>query len=160
LAAAWYYSILVPVNCYNTLATLESAVMSETITDSPVALDDLVERIAAQAFDSRIFTVYTNTKRAQTRVVKGRYPHLVVVGKVSQRVEIVGMVETAETLHNLEAAARRWQALEPLQAAIYLYVPRGYCADARTLCLREHIHISDFRHYWFDDGLHVHKCFA
>jgi hypothetical protein len=129
--------------------------------DSPIALDDLVERIAAQAFDTRIFTVHTNTRRAQTRAVKGHYPHLAVVGKVSQRVEIVGMVETAETLHNLEAAARRWQALEPLQAAIYLYVPRGYCADARALCLRERLHISDFRHYWFDeDGLHVHKCFA
>jgi len=135
--------------------------MSETMMDSPVALDDLVERIAAQAFDTRIFTVYTNTKRAQTRAVKGRYPHLVVMGKVSQQVEIVGMVETTETLHNLEAAARRWQALEPLQAAIYLYVPRGACADARALCLRERIRISDFRHYWFDeDGLHVHKCFA
>ncbi|HEY7494095.1 MAG TPA: hypothetical protein VIH59_23710 [Candidatus Tectomicrobia bacterium] len=135
--------------------------MSETSIDSPVDLDDLVERIAAQAFESRIFTVYTNTRHAQNRAVKGHYPHLVGVGQVSQRVEIVGMVETAETLHNLEAAARRWQALEPLQAAIYLYVPRGYCVDARTLCLRERMRISDFRHYWFDEnGLHVHKCFA
>ena len=33
---------------------------------------------------------------------------------------------------------------------MYLYVPRGHCADARTLCLRQHIRISDFRHYWFE----------
>ena len=135
--------------------------MSETTIDSPVSLDNLVEHIAQEAFDTRIFTVYTNTKRAQTRAVKGRYPHLVVVGKVSQRVEMVGMVETPETLHDLEAAARRWRALEPLQAAMYLYVPRGYGADARTLCLRQCLRISDFRHYWLDaDGLHLQKCFA
>ena len=135
--------------------------MSETTMDSPVSLDNLVEHIAKEAFDTRIFTVYTNTKRAQTRAVKGRYPHLVVVGKVSQRVEMVGMVETPETLHDLEAAARRWRALEPLQAAMYLYVPRGYGADARTLCLRQRLRISDFRHYWLDaDGLHLQKCFA
>jgi hypothetical protein len=44
---------------------------------------------------------------------------------------------------------------------MYLYVPRGYGAEARTLCLRQGLRISDFRHYWFDaDGLHVQKCFA
>jgi len=135
--------------------------MSETTIASSVSLDELIERIAARAFDTRIFTIYTNTKRAQTRAVKGRYPHLVVVGKVSQLVEMVGIVETAETLHDLEPAARRWRSLEPLQAAIYLYVPRGYCADARTLCLRECIRISDFRHYWMDEeGFHLQKCFA
>lgn len=135
--------------------------MSEITIDSSVLLDDLIQRIADTGFDTRLFTVYTNTKRFQKRAVKGRYPHIVAVGKVSQRVEIVGMVESEETLHDLDAAARRWHTLEPLQAAMYLYVPRGYCADARTLCLREHIRISDFRHYWFDDnGFHIHKCFA
>jgi hypothetical protein len=135
--------------------------MSEMTTTSTVSLDDLVERIAEKTFDTRLFTVYTNTKRAQRRAVKGRYPHLVVVGKVSQRVEMVGMVETAESLHDFAAAARRWRTLELLQAAMYLYVPQGFCADARTLCLRERIRISDFRHYWADDdGLHVEKCFA
>jgi hypothetical protein len=74
---------------------------------------------------------------------------------------MVGMVETAESLHDWDAAARRWRALGPLQAAMYLYVPRGYCAEARTLCLRETIRISDFRHYWFEgDQLHVTRCFA
>ena len=135
--------------------------MSETTTASTISHDDVVERLAAQAFDTQLFTVYTNTKRAQRRAVKGQYPHLVVLGKVSQRVEMVGMVETVDSLHDLAAAARRWHTLEPLQAAMYLYVPRGYCADARTLCLREHIRMSDFRHYWTDDtGLHVQKCFA
>jgi hypothetical protein len=135
--------------------------MTETAIDSSVFLDDLIARLAETAFDTQRFTVYTNTKRTQTRPVKGRYPHLVAVGKVSQRVEMVGMVETAETLHDLGAAARRWKTLDPLQAAIYLYVPRGHCADARTLCLREDVRISDFRHYWFDaDGFHVEKCFA
>jgi hypothetical protein len=135
--------------------------MSQAVSESPIALDDLIERIAKTAFDSDIFTVYTNTKRAQPRAVKGQYPHLVVVGKVSQRVEMVGMVETVDSLHDLEAAARRWRTLEPLQAAIYLYVPRGYGADARTLCLRQRLRISDFRHYWEDDtGFHIQKCFA
>ena len=135
--------------------------MTETTIDSSVFLDDLIARIAETAFDTQRFTVYTNTKRTQARPVKGRYPHLVVVGKVSGRVEMVGMVETAETLHDLEAAARRWKTLDPLQAAIYLYVPRGHCADARTLCLRAGVRISDFRHYWFDaDGFHIEKCFA
>jgi len=135
--------------------------MTETTIDSSIFLDDLITRIAETAFDTQRFTVHTNTKRTQTRAVKGRYPHLVVVGKVSQRVEMVGMVETTETLHDLGAAARRWQTLAPLQSAMYLYVPRGHCADARTLCLREGVCISDFRHYWFDaDGFHVEKCFA
>jgi hypothetical protein len=135
--------------------------MSETITASPIAFEELVTRLAAEAFDSRIFTVYTNTRQVLQRPVKGHYPHLVAVGKVEQRVEMVGMVETEESLHDLEAAARRWRALEPLQAAIYLYVPRGSCTDARTLCLRENIHISDFRHYWLEGGqLHVTRCFA
>jgi hypothetical protein len=135
--------------------------MSETAIASTVSHDDLVERLAAQAFDTRLFMVYTNTTRAQRRGVKGCYPHLVVVGKVSQQVEMVGMVETADSLHDFAAAARRWRTLEPLQAAMYLYVPRGSCADARALCLREHIRISDFRHYWMDnDGLHIEKCFA
>ena len=135
--------------------------MSETAISSTVSHDDLVERLAAQAFDTRLFMVYTNTTRAQRRGVKGCYPHLVVVGKVSQQVEMVGMVETADSLHDFAAAARRWRTLEPLQAAMYLYVPRGSCADARALCLREHIRISDFRHYWMDnDGLHIEKCFA
>lgn len=135
--------------------------MSDTTTAPQLALDDVIARLAATAFDTTRFTVYTNTRRAQPRAVKGQYPHLVVVGKVSQRVEMVGMVETAESLHNLEAAARRWRTLEPLQAAIYLYVPRGHCADARTLCLRERIRVSDFRHYWVDDaGFQVQKCFA
>ena len=135
--------------------------MSETTTQHAVSLDDLIERIATAAFNTALFTVYTNTKRAQHRAVKGQYPHLVVVGKVSARVEMVGMVETIETLHNLNAAARRWRTLEPLQAAAYLYVPRHYGPDARTLCLRDNIHISDFRHYWEDaSGFHVEKCFA
>ena len=136
--------------------------MSVATTASSVSHDALTERIAAQSIDTTHFTVYTNTKRAQTRAVKGQYPHIVVVGKVSQRVEIVGMVETAESLHNLASAARRWHTLEPLQAAMYLYVPRGHCAEARSLCLRETIRISDFRHYGYaEDGrLHVEKCFA
>jgi hypothetical protein len=120
-----------------------------------------VALIAERAFDTHIFTVYTNSQRALQRPVKGQYPHLVAVGKVDQRVEIVGMVETVESLHDLDTAARRWRSLEHLQAAIYLYVPRGYCTDARALCLRQHIHISDFRHYWFEDEeLHVTRCFA
>jgi hypothetical protein len=135
--------------------------MSETTLDTAIAHDALVARIAERAFDTHIFTVYTNTQRALQRPVKGQYPHLVAVGKVDQRVEMVGMVETVERLHDLDAAARRWRALEHLQAAIYLYVPRGYCTDARTLCLRQHIHISDFRHYWFEgEELHVTRCFA
>jgi hypothetical protein len=135
--------------------------MSETMTASALSHDEVIERIAQQAIDSNIFTVYTNTQRAQTRAVKGHYPHIVGTGRVSKRVEFVGMVETAERLHDLAAAARRWRTLERLQAAMYLYVPKGYCADARALCLRETIRISDFRHYWFDDeGLHVEKCFA
>jgi len=73
----------------------------------------------------------------------------------------VGMVETVESLHDLEAAARRWHTLEALQAAMYLYVPRGSCTDARTLCLRQKIRISDFRHYWFEgETVHVTRCFA
>jgi len=126
-----------------------------------VSLDALIERIATTAFNTELFTVYTNTRRVQQRAVKGQYPHLVVVGNVSRRVEMVGMVETIETLNNLDAAARRWRTLEPLQAAAYLYVPRYHGADARTLCLRDHIRLSDFRHYWEDDnGFHVEKCFA
>ena len=71
------------------------------------------------------------------------------------------ILETAETLHNLDAAGRRWRTLEPLQAAAYLYVPRNDGPDARTLCLRDKITISDFRHYWEDaSGFHVEKCFA
>lgn len=135
--------------------------MSETIVQQAMSLDALIERIAATAFNTKLFTVYTNTRRVQQRAVKGQYPHLVVVGNVSARVEMVGMVETLETLDNLDAAARRWHTLEPLQAAAYLYVPRHYGADARTLCLRKNIRISDFRHYWDDDdGFHVEKCFA
>jgi hypothetical protein len=135
--------------------------MNEATTASALSHDELVERIARQAINSALFDIYTNTKRAQTRPVKGQYPHIVGVGKTSKRVELVGMVETAESLHNLEAAARRWRTLALLQAAIYLYVPRGYGADARTLCLRQTIRISDFRHYWFDDtGLHIEKYFA
>ena len=135
--------------------------MSTTTPDIAISHDDLVMRIAARAFDPRIFTVYTNTQRALQRPVKGQYPHLVVVGKVDQRVEIVGMVETVESLHDLDVAARRWHPLEHLQAAMYLYVPRSHCADARALCLRQHIRISDFRHYWFEgDELHVERCFA
>ena len=135
--------------------------MSEATLDLAMTHNDLVARIAAQAFDIHIFTVYTNTQRALQRPVKGQYPHIVAVGKVDQRVEMVGLVETVESLHDLDATARRWRTLEPLQAAIYLYVPRDYCTDARTLCLRQHIHISDFRHYWFEgEELYVTRCFA
>ena len=63
--------------------------MSEATLDPVITHDDLVARIAAQAFDIHIFTVYTNTQRALQRPVKGQYPHLVAVGKVDQRVEIV-----------------------------------------------------------------------
>ena len=135
--------------------------MSEATLDTTMTHDELVARLAERAFDTQIFTVYTNTQRALQRSVKGQYPHLVAVGKVDQRVEIVGLVETMESLHDLDAAARRWRALEPVQAAIYLYVPRGYCTDARALCLRQHIRVSDFRHYWFEgDELRVTRCFA
>src|SRR5207244_13072702 len=114
--------------------------MSETTLDKAMAHDDLVARIAERAFDTHIFTVYTNTQRALQRPVKGQYPHLVAVGKVDQRVEMVGMVETVESLYDLDAAARRWRSLEHLQAAIYLYVPRGDFTDARTPWLRHHSH--------------------
>ena len=147
--------------------------MSDTALATAMSHDELVARIAERAFDTRIFTVYTNTQRSLQRPVKDQYPHIVALGKVDQRVEMVGMVETAESLHDLDAAARRWRTLEHLQAAMYLYVPRGYCTDARALCLRQHIRISDFRHYWFEgdegpDGptptqsrqLHVERCFA
>jgi hypothetical protein len=135
--------------------------MSEAALDTAMTHDDLVAHIAERAFDRNIFTVHTNTQRSLQRPVKGQYPHIVAVGKVDQRVEMVGMVETVERLHDLDAAARRWRSLEHLQAAIYLYVPRGYCTDARALCLRQHIHISDFRHYWFEGAeLHVTRCFA
>ena len=135
--------------------------MSEATTTSVLSHDELIERIADQAIDSTIFNVYTNTRRVQQRAVKGQYPNIVGVGKVSQRAEMVGMVETAESLHDLAAAALRWKTLDRLQSAMYLYVPKGYCADARTLCLRDTIRVSDFRHYWFDgDDLHLEKCFA
>ena len=111
--------------------------------------------------NTNIFTIYTNTGRALQRPVKDQYPHLVAVGRVSRKVEIVGMVETDDSLRDLDAAMRRWRALEHLQAAAYLYVPRGRGADARTLCLRETVHISDFRHYWFDgETLCLARCFA
>jgi hypothetical protein len=130
-------------------------------TTRPVILEDLIERIAFEAFDIGIFTIYTNTGRALQRPVKDQYPHLVAVGRVSQQVEIVGMVETDESLHDLTAAMRRWRALDHLQAAAYLYVPKGRGADARTLCLRETIPISDFRHYWFEgETLCLERCFA
>ena len=130
-------------------------------TTRPVTLEDLIERIASQAFDANIFTIYTNTGRALQRPVKDQYPHLVAVGRVSRKVEIVGMVETDDSLRDLDAAMRRWRALEHLQAAAYLYVPRGRGADARTLCLRETVRISDFRHYWFDgETLCLERCFA
>jgi len=135
--------------------------MSEATMVHEISHDELIERIAAQAIDASIFTAYTNNRRTQQWAVKGQYPHIVGVGNTSQRVEMVGMVETAKSLHDLEAAARRWRPLDHLQAAIYLYVPKGYCADARTLCLRELIRVSDFRHYWFDEaGLHIERCFA
>ena len=83
------------------------------------------------------------------------------VGRVSQKVEIVGMVETDVSLQDLDAAMWRWRALEHLQAAVYLYVPRGRGADARTLCLRETVRISDFRHYWLEgETLCLERCFA
>ena len=130
-------------------------------TTRPVILEDLIERIVFEAFDTNIFTIYTNTGRALQRPVKDQYPHLVAVGRVSQKVEIVGMVETDESLRDLDAAMRRWRALDHLQAAAYLYVPKGRGADARTLCLRETISISDFRHYWFDgETLCLERCFA
>lgn len=130
-------------------------------TTRPVILEDLIERIASQAFDTDIFTIYTNTGRALQRPVKDQYPHLVAVGRVSRKVEIVGMVETDDSLCDLDAAMRRWRALEHLQAAAYLYVPRGRGADARTLCLRETVRISDFRHYWFEgETLCLERCFA
>lgn len=130
-------------------------------TTRVAALEDLIDRISSQAFDTRIFTVYTNTARDLQRPVKDQYPHLVAVGRVSDKVEIVGMVETDDTLHDLNAAMRRWRALEHLQAAAYLYVPRGRGADARTLCLRETVRISDFRHFWFEgDALCLERCFA
>ena len=128
--------------------------MSTTTPDTAIAHDELVARIAARTFDTRIFTVYTNTQRVLQRPVKGQYPHLVTVGKVDHRVEIVGMVETVQSLHDLDTAARRWRPLEHLQAAIYLYVPRGSCADAHALCLRQHLCISDFRHYWCEGQEH------
>ena len=86
-------------------------------TTRPVILEDLIERIASQAFDTNIFTIYTNTGRALQRPVKDQYPHLVAVGRVSRKVEIVGMVETDDSLRDLDAAMRRWRALEHLQAA-------------------------------------------
>ena len=130
-------------------------------TTRPVILEDLIERIASQAFDTNIFAIYTNTGRALQRPVKDQYPHLVAVGRVSRKVEIVGMVETDDSLRDLDAAMRRWRALEHLEAAAYLYVPRGRGADARTLCLRETVRISDFRHYWFDgETLCLERCFA
>jgi hypothetical protein len=135
--------------------------MSDATTANEISHDELIERIAAQAIDASIFTAYINNRQAQQRAVKGQYPHIVGVGKTSPRVDMVGMVETAKSLHDLDAAARRWRPLDRLQAAIYLYVPKGHCADARTLCLRETIRVSDFRHYWFDeDGLHIERCFA
>ena len=136
--------------------------MNEATTARALSHDELVGSIARETINSTLFSVYTNTKRIQMRPVKGQYPHIVGVGKTSKRVEFVGMVETVESLHNLDAAARRWRTLALLQAAIYLYVPRGYGADARALCLRQTIRISDFRHYWFDedDQLHIQKCFA
>ncbi len=130
-------------------------------TTRPVILEDLIERIAFEAFDTNIFTIYTNTGRALQRPVKDQYPHLVAVGRVSRTVEIVGMVETDESLRDLTAAMRRWRALDHLQAAAYLYVPKGRGADARTLCLRETVRISDFRHYWFEgETLCLERCFA
>lgn len=130
-------------------------------TTYPAALEDLVDRIASEAFNTSIFAVYTNTARALQRPVKDQYPHLVAVGRVSGKVEIVGMVETDASLHDLDAAMRRWRSLEHLQAAVYLYVPRGRGADARTLCLRETVHVSDFRHFWFEgETLCLERCFA
>lgn len=130
-------------------------------TTRPVILEDLIERIAFEAFDTNVFTVYTNTGRALQRPVKDHYPHLVAVGRVSQQVEIVGMVETDESLRDLDAAMWRWRVLEHLQAAAYLYVPRGRGADAHTLCRRGTIRISDFRHYWFDgETLYLERCLA
>ncbi len=135
--------------------------MSEATSENTLSHDDIIDQVARETVNTSIFDVYTNTRKAQQRAVKGQYPSIVAMGRTSKRVEFVGMVETAESLHDFYAAGQRWRAMSPLQAGMYIYVPRGYCADARTLCLRETIRISDFRHYWFDDdGLHIEKCFA
>jgi hypothetical protein len=73
---------------------------------------DLVTRMAARAFAPRRCTVSTTTPRALQRPVTGQYPRLMAVGRVAQRVAIVGMVETVERLYDLKAAARRWRPLE------------------------------------------------
>lgn len=134
--------------------------MSETATAQTPSLETCIREIAAKAFNAQVYTVYTNTDHLRQRAVKGHYPHLVAVGNVSRRVEIVGLVETPDTLHDEAAALQRWRTLTQLQAASYLYLPREHCAAVRALCLQAKIPISDFRHYWFDeDGLHVQKCF-
>ncbi len=134
--------------------------MTQATTEHLLSLEEVTEQLATRVFNPQVYTVYTNTTQTKNRAVKGYYPHLVAVGKVSQRVEIVGLVETAETLHDQQAAMERWRTLTQLQAASYLYVPKGSCPEVRALCLQAQIPISDFRHYWFDeDGFHVQKCF-
>ncbi|GIX45888.1 MAG: hypothetical protein KatS3mg131_0099 [Candidatus Tectimicrobiota bacterium] len=78
--------------------------MSETATAQTPSLETCIREIAAKAFNAQVYTVYTNTDHLRQRAVKGHYPHLVAVGNVSRRVEIVGLVETPDTLHD-EAAA-------------------------------------------------------
>lgn len=120
--------------------------------------DEVVRLIAKIRFGGEEWNVYTNPGTEHNFPVDSRYPDIVVVNINSEEVVVIGEVETSESVA-YDEAEDQWKPYSKLGATFYLYVPKGYCPDARKICNELDIKIDGFRHYfYYENALKVENC--
>ncbi len=110
-----------------------------------------VEQIARQRFTfpnqkHPHFKTYTNhparTMGVRTASGGATYPDIVVVQDPENYVQLLGEVETAETVNEEKVA--EWAALASL-GPLYLFVPVGFGDTALNLCKRQKVPVVGIR---------------
>ncbi len=86
------------------------------------------------------------------RTERGRvvYPDIVVVQDPENIVQMLGEVETTETVN--EDEAHEWKLFAEL-APLYLYVPVGLAEEAQRLCKKLHIPVVGIRTWRYITGM-------
>lgn len=122
--------------------------------------DKWVQRIAKIRFnfpndDHPNWETYTNhpdkTWAIENEEGEEIYPDIVVVDSEDEKPVMIGEVETEDSV--TEEEAEQWREYSEAVQPLFLYVPEGYCADAKERAEEAEAEIEGFRFYYWDEDL-------
>ena len=74
------------------------------------------------------------------------YPDIVVLNTDNNEAVMIGEIETSESVS--EEESEQWKEYSDVAKPLYLYVPKGYCKEAKDLAEDAGAEIKGFRIYY------------